>query len=178
MPANPDHLNEYYIYSRKLGNVLTWWSALEGRLSDLLGISLKIDLWRARMIWNSFISARGKLDLIERSAWSFIQESSERASLFEIIKEARRLNDLRNTFVHAAFWKSEKDQHWVMERNQAPASPKKYSHPIKPVKIEEISKVADDLSNLLKKIDAYLENEAHKLVIHEKPLSETQSQEG
>lgn len=89
--------------AQALGRMIAHWAIVENQLSDLLQELLLIpDQHRGRMLFDSIINLRSKLDLIDALVLVFTK-GSEQTELARLMKKARALNLERNQYVHATW---------------------------------------------------------------------------
>jgi len=92
-------------------------------LVGTLALALQIKHPLAKIIWQEFVSTRGKLTLLQRLNWTR-KDNALKAELGKLLDEARDLNDIRNAYIHALWVINDKRQ-VERHRNTAPGNYKK-----------------------------------------------------
>jgi hypothetical protein len=147
-------------HAAALGRLLGHWAYLESQLIDVLQVLLATDDVRAKLTWQQFISAHGKIDLMQRLNVQTIRVAKRRDSLNALLGEAQRLNSERNKFVHA-LWTirlSSSPGPRVLMRvlNTQPGNHALIERASEPFTAADIQKVTDEVSALSSKVITWL----------------------
>jgi hypothetical protein len=112
----PDH-------AAALGRLLGHWAFLENMLMGTLALALKVDHALARVLWQEFISTRGKITLLQRLNWS-MKDNPLKEELSKLLNRAQELNKVRNNYIHA-LWVISSNGQVERHSNTAPGDYKK-----------------------------------------------------
>lgn len=91
---SPDH-------AAALGRLLGHWAILETKLTHLLELLLGVDQYKARFIYQEFVSAKSKITLLQRLNHHFTQDELCKKEINKLLIKASKLNSKRNAFIHA-----------------------------------------------------------------------------
>ena len=84
-----------------LGRLIGHWAICENELENVLGHLLHIDPERARYVWEAFIGFSAKNELIMKLNYHFTTDKTQKDALHGLLKQAGKLNDIRNSHIHA-----------------------------------------------------------------------------
>ncbi len=110
-------------HATALGRLLGHWAMLESLLMGTLGLALRIDHKFARVLWQEFISTRGKITLLQRLNHT-MGDNELKDELTQILQRAQELNAVRNGYIHA-LWVINSDHQVQRQSNAAPGDYKK-----------------------------------------------------
>lgn len=164
MDSSPDH-------AAAIGRMVAQWAMLEWLITDILRMLLDTDQYRAKIIFQNFVSFRAKLTLVERLVYAFVSDTPERNELLGLTEVAGTLNTDRNKLVHAT-WAAGKSGNLTLIPGSLPWNPSKHRKPTEPMTAQNIQDVADKIGELTLKIQNFLYlGDAEKLVIAQRPLN-------
>ena len=156
-------------FAAALGRLIAHWGFLEGELSELLGILLRLDQARASMVFNTFPALGQKIGLIERLLYSFTQENEARNVALNFCKRAKALADDRNKYIHAT-WGGGDGEFCIFSKG-LPSSTKKRLSIVPGVKVQDIQNDVDKVAVLSQEILDFRVSQALRLVILQSPLA-------
>ena len=116
-------LDELPDHAAALGRLLGHWAMLESLLTGTLALALKIQHPLAKILWQEFVSTRGKITLLQRLNWS-MKDDPLKKELSELLERAQDLNGVRNGYIHA-LWVINADRQVERHSNTAPGNYKK-----------------------------------------------------
>lgn len=115
-----DHLPEHAV---ALGRLLGHWAFLENMLIGTLALALKIEHPIAKVLWQEFVSVRGKITLLQRLNHS-MKDDDFKTELGKLLATAQELNKVRNGYIHA-LWVINANNEVERQSNTAPGDYKK-----------------------------------------------------
>lgn len=108
----PDH-------AMALGRLLGHWAFLEQQLTSVLSVLLRLeDQKYAKFIWQEFVSASGKIELIQRTNFHLNKDEKLRDELDKLLKNAKTLNGIRNGYIHAVWTHTTEGFNGVLQRHK------------------------------------------------------------
>jgi hypothetical protein len=133
LDSRPEH-------AAALGRLLGHWAVVEMELIGILEYFLGIEQPFARLVWQEFVSTRGKINLLLRLNWATV-DSAMKSKLDDLLNNAQDLNEVRNAYIHA-LWvdPGANSLHLMRSRNTSPGNYKKTfrkSEPFTPEAIQE-----------------------------------------
>lgn len=84
-----------------LGRLIGHWAICEHELENVLGNLLRVDPHRARYVWEAFIGFAAKNELVMKLNHQFTTDKAQKELLHGLLKQANKLNDIRNNHIHA-----------------------------------------------------------------------------
>ena len=151
-----------------IGRLVGHWGVLEDQFADLLGLLLRIDGWRSRMVFNTFPSLAQKLNLIERLLHAFAEENEARELAIGFCERGKAYADIRNKYVHATWGGGEGE--FAAIPKPLPSNPIHQSAFLRANEPQGIQSAVDKVSELSGEISDFLMSQrlrdGHKLPPH------------
>lgn len=103
-----------------LGRLIGHWAICEHEIEGILGYLLRIDDHRARYVWEAFIGFSAKNELVMKLNHHFTDDKSQKDSLHKLLKQANKLNDIRNNHIHAIWAAGGKKKLTRLKKTRSP----------------------------------------------------------
>lgn len=99
-------LDDYPDHAAALGRMLGHWGILETHLMRMMEFLFQVphdhvNHHKTDFVYKEFISLRSKITLLERLNRWFVQDTSLKETIKNLLSETKRLNKERNNYVHA-----------------------------------------------------------------------------
>ena len=137
-------------FAAALGRLLVHSSFLEIMLIQLTAYILSVDVYKAKFVFQEFISTKSKIVLLRRINHYCFPDTSLKETINKYLDKAIKLNSKRNTFVHA-FWVVYGDTLARVTTAPLPKYNKSNKPPVK-VTTEDIQIVVDEIAELSQSI--------------------------
>lgn len=148
-PAALTTLAKHSAYIKAIGMFVVEFTNLEIYLGDLVGSLLHISIDNGRILYLTPQTGYGRISILEnlRSDGKnlFQKDSKDDKELTSIIREARRLMDIRHRIIHHSWGLASNATETLVAQRKTPFLK---SNPFKPVTLAELERNIDDIRRL------------------------------
>ena len=155
-------------HAKALGRFISHWALVESHLISILGLLLKINQSRARIVYLETSSLGAKFRLMRRLAYSYVDESTQRKKLLRLIGDAQKLSDIRNKYAHAT-WGAGRDGALSLLHGTPPSDAKMRVKPSESVTSAKILEDVEKVDALVLRLQTFGFEVAPTMAIHERP---------
>jgi hypothetical protein len=139
-------------HAAAIGQLLGHWAFLEYGLIELLTIFLHVDLLKATIIYQGFVSTKAKILLIQRLNHIFMPDKDLKKELHELLKKVSKYNSIRNDFVHSIWFLEDRNNRnpevLTRVRTTMPGDHKKYFKQSERFTVQQIQDVVEEIATL------------------------------
>jgi hypothetical protein len=157
------------LFAAALGRLSGHWAIVEWELSNILAGLLGVGSGRAALVYQTFFSIPQKVELLERLVLMFVENSTQRAALLRLLKQALDLERKRTGFMHSAWAVGRTEDSLHQVSSSMPRNPDALKRAMRDVPVAEVNEVVEQMAVLSAELQWFSFDSFSKLTIHSEP---------